>query len=187
MIVWINGASVLVAMDMLNLTCLHCAMLSDILRMLHFALHVAKLGNVLCVNQNSVLRFDGLLVKIFVLDVRNFLSAAVPVDLCVNIHLANAPPGWTAPTFNVSQKVSLPSMAKIQRCRLELVYNACETTTLSGLLCENIGVTNDVIAKVATAVTNNVMLLQTLTMCSAAVSSHLGIGANTACHVWFNK
>ena len=93
---WINVASVLVAMDILNLTCLRCAMLSDILRIMHFALHVAKLGDVLFANQRSVLRFAGLLVKIFVLNVRNFLSVAVPGDLCVNTHLVNAPPGCTA-------------------------------------------------------------------------------------------
>ena len=86
-----------------------------------------------------------------------------------------------------SNKLFLPSMAKIQICRLEPVYNACETTTWSGLLSENTGVTSDAIAKVATVVTNNVMLLQTLIMCSAVVSLHLGIRDITACHVWFNK
>ena len=90
MIVWINGASVLVAMAILNLTCRHCATLSDDLRIMLFASNVTTLGDVLFVSQNSVLRFDGLLVKRFVLNVRNFLSVAVLVDLCVNILLANA-------------------------------------------------------------------------------------------------
>ena len=183
MIVWINVASVLVAMDILNLTCLHCAMLSDILRIMHFALHVAKLGNVLCVNQNSVLRFAGLLVKICVLNVRNFQRVAVPGDLCVNMHLANALPGCTAEMIYASNKIFLQSMAKIRICRLEPVYNACETTTWSGLLSENTGVTSDAIAKVATVVTNNVMFVQTLIMYSAVVSLHLGTRGIAACHV----
>ena len=89
-------------MDMLNLTCLRCAMLSDLLRTMLFALNVANLGDAVFAMRRSVLRFDGLLAKIFVLNVRNFLSVAVPGDPCVNIHLANAPPGWTALMFNVS-------------------------------------------------------------------------------------
>ena len=73
-------------------------------------------------------------------------------------------------------------MAKIRICRLELVCNACETTTWSGFLFENTGVTSDVIAKVATIVTN-----RTLIMCSAVVLMHLGIRVIAACHVCFNR
>ena len=89
MIVWINGASVLVAMDILNLTCRHSAMLSGSLRIRLFVFNVVRLGNVLFANQRSVPRYDGLLVKTCVLNVRNYLSVAVLVDLCVNILLAN--------------------------------------------------------------------------------------------------
>ena len=170
-------------MDMLNLTCLHCAIFSDTLRTPLFASNVANLGDVLFANRRSVLRFVGLLAKIFVLNVRNFQSVAVPGDLCVNIHLANALPGCTAEMIFASNKIFLPSMAKIRICRLEPVYNACETTTWSGLLSENTGVTSDAIAKVATVVTNNVMFVQTLIMYSAVVSLHLGTRGIAACHV----
>ena len=74
-------------------------------------------------------------------------------------------------------------MAKIRICRPELVCNACETTTWSGFLSENIGVTSDAIAKVATVVTNNVMRLPILIQCRAVVYLHLGIEVITACHV----
>ena len=74
-------------------------------------------------------------------------------------------------------------MAKIQRCRLEPVYNACETTTWSGLLSENTGVTSDAIAKVATVVTNKMMGLPILNMHSAVVYLLLEIRVTTACHV----
>ena len=172
---------------MLNLTCLHCAIFSDILCTPLFASNVANLGDVLFANRRSVLRFAGLLAKIFVLNVRNFQSVAVPGDLCVNIHLANALPGCTADMIFASNKNFLPSMAKIRRCRLEPVYNACETTTLSGLLSKNTGVTSDAIAKVATVVTNQMMCLPILIRHSAVVSLHPGIRVITACHVCFNK
>ena len=106
-----------------------CAIIFKNLRTLLFASNVANLGDALFAMRRSVLRFDGLLAKIFVLNVRMLLNVAVPGDLCVNIHLANALPGLSADMIFASNNNSLPSMAKIRICRLEPVYNACETTT----------------------------------------------------------